>query len=296
MKRELHDILEAQHTQDLECMERNQREAEEYRKAGNEEQYLELAVHLRLPDTCWALEHWDEARRWYCHNARLLLERRAWHDAHPDPDYPRDALVDWEATMLIKGGDLEQGRPHLQKAINVLRRQADAELGLSELGLHAAQVGMKRLVRHATAVDKVRAELPGGKSTSARKARKLLRYEPGQVAVLLHDWTLLDDQLQELDEARPLVDEQPGATYPRALEQALLAAAQGLTALSRLRNGEVARERLRADAREAFEEAMLRFYEFGGRTDWNTYFMRLNCRMVDDLADGRRPNPNPFRD
>jgi hypothetical protein len=47
-------------------------------------------------------------------------------------------------------------------------------------------------------------------------------------------------------------------------------------------------------SRRAFEEAMLHFARFSGRLDHNVYFMRLNTRLVDDIAAGRPPEPNPF--
>lgn len=294
MKRELRTILEAQYHEDVEWKDKNEREAEAARRAGNEEQYLELAVHTRLPDTCWALERWDEARQWYRHNARVLMERHAWHAKHPDPDYPLDGLLDWEAITLIKAGDLKQGRPHLEKAITHVRKEPDAELGLSELGLHAAQAGVNRLAKYAIEVDRAREELPGGKSKAGKTIRTLLRYEPAQVALLLGQWDTLQDHLKELAVAERLVDQHPGQAYPEPLERALVAAIQGLRATEELRQGAVAPKAGRDVARHAFGEAMLHFFEFGGRTDWNTYFMRLNCQLADDLADGREPNPNPF--
>ena len=296
MNEELKKLLEETYKEEIEAQIEDDTEAEEARKTGEMPRYYDLSLHLQLPDTCWALEKWDEAKRWYRHNARLMMEKRAWHAEHSGPDYPMDAILDWEAVTLVKAGDLQAGREHLKRAIAYFKTQPANSLAMTQLGLHAAQAGLPELATYAKAIIDARQELPGGQGEEASRARKLLHYEPSQVNLMLGQWDELQKDIQKLAEGERLVEGKPGLAFPDPLQNALVAASRGLRTLASVKGGELEPKLGQNTAREAFEAAMLNFYRFGGRVDWNLYFMRLNTRFADELATGRPLNPTPFAD
>src|SRR5262245_34310901 len=106
MNDELNQLLQSDYRSGIEAQIAADAAAETARRAGRIDEYFDRSLHLQLPDTCWALERWDEARHWYRHNAGILMEKRAWHAEYPDPEYPTDELSDWEATTLVKAGRL----------------------------------------------------------------------------------------------------------------------------------------------------------------------------------------------
>ena len=129
------------------------------RAAGDLARYHDLRVHERLPDTYWALGRWDDARRWYRHNAEARLEGRAWHVRHSGPEYPVDELSDREAVALVKAGRLDTAESALERALTYWGDEPASALVLSELGLHAAQVGRADLAGHAALAGEARREL-----------------------------------------------------------------------------------------------------------------------------------------
>jgi hypothetical protein len=273
MRTELERLL----AEDLAWQARNEAEAEEARAAGDLARYHDLRVHERLPDTCWALGRWHDARRWYRHNAEARLGGREWHVRNSGPTYPIDELSDREAVALVKGGMLDAAGPALERALTYWRSEPASSLVLGELGLHAAQAGRADLAGDAALAREARKELSNDPERS-----ELLAYEPAQVAVLLGRQDEARHELERLEEAERL---EP--ILPDPLQDALLAALRGLRALV---DGDP------GDAQQAFEAAMERFYAFTGQLDANVYFMRLNWRMAADLADGRKPDPNPLAD
>src|SRR4051812_9064538 len=115
MNPKLKTILDRDYRDDSSWQRKNEAAAERSKRTGDERGYFDLALHLRLPDTCWALERWDESSKWYRHNAGVLVARRKWHAQHSGPDYPHDQLLDREATTHIKAGKLADGRELLKK-------------------------------------------------------------------------------------------------------------------------------------------------------------------------------------
>src|SRR5262245_5385965 len=175
-----HDAADAQVADDA--------EAEVARADGVLPTYFDLAVHLELADVCWALGDWGEARRWYRHNAEVMQEKRAWHEAHSGADYPIDATIDWEAATFVKAGDLDGARRLLPRAIRLRREQPGSELVLARLGLHAAQAGLTDLVPAVAQVIAARQQLPGDSGPDAEDVRAHLHYEPAEVDLLLGRW------------------------------------------------------------------------------------------------------------
>jgi len=285
----LRRILETQYRHDAEWAERNQAEAEEARRNGDVEGYLTLARHGRLPDTCWALELWDEARSAYRHNAAVLTERRGLLE-RSDPEELIDELIDEEAATLVKAGHLERGRVCLERAMDHFGDDPDWEVIRAELGLYAAQAGRRDLARHAGEALEARAELSEQSSREARLVVGSLQYESAQAAVLLGDWERAREELERAARVQEIVEQRPGRAFDPSLEEAIAAALRGLSELALLRE----RRGDAGSARAHFEAAMLAFYRFEDSTDVNTYFLRLNTRLADDLAAGREPDPNPF--
>ena len=294
MNEDLKDPLMTNYRYELEAQAADDDAAEPARHAGEMDRYFDLSLHLQLPDTCWAMEKWDEARHWYRHNARILMEKRAWHAEHADPDYPTEELSDWEAVTFIKAGHLDEGREHVHRAVSYWQREPASNLVLTALALHAAQAGVPELSKHVSSIVEARLELPGEPDKEARRARELLHYEPAQVSLLLGQWDDLQKHLRQLGEAERLIQGKPEAAFPNPLQQALVSAFRGLTALASLHAGEIDRETGRQTARQAFEDALSNFYQFSGRPDYNVYFMRLNTRFADEMAAGLPINPNPF--
>lgn len=294
MNRDLKNILHEIYQEDLQWQVRNQAEAEQSRKDGDMVNYFDLAFHQRLPDTCWALEHWEESRRWYRHNAQILTERRKWQTAHTGPDYPQDELSDWEATTLVKAGLLESAKLAIERAVRYWQSQPDSRLILTKLGLHAAQIGITKYKQQALSVIQIRKEFTGNSSKEAGLIRENLHYELAQYALLLQQWDEYAKYLDELEKAVMLIERQKLQVYQSPEQEALMAGANGLIALNNLRVSREERDAIRSKAKSAFEDAMLQFYKMDGQIDWNIYFMRLNTCMVDDFFAGRLPDPNPF--
>jgi hypothetical protein len=294
MIEELKQLLQTNYQYAVEAQVADNAEAEAARKAGQMPTYFDLALHLQLADTCWALEKWDEAKHWYRHNARVLMERRAWRAEHGGPEAQTEGISDWEAVTLIKVGNLESGREYLRRAITYWRQKQDSELVLTNLGLHAAQAGLPDLAPYALSIINARQQLPGGSGQAANQVRKLLHYEPAQVALLLGRWDEFQKAIKEVAEGERLIEGSPELAFPEPLQDALVDASRGLRILASLHAGEIEPEHGRKIARQAFEEAMLNFYHFSGQVDWDLYFMRLNTRLADDITAGQPLNPNPF--
>ena len=292
MNEELKQLLETAYGYEIAAQTEDDAEAEVARKAGAMEAYFDLSMHLTLPDTCWALEKWDEAKHWYRHNAKVIVEKRQWHAQHSGPDYPIEAMLDLEAMTIVKAGDLDQGREYIRRAIEHWLKKPGNQLVLTKLGLHAAQAGMDDLAQHALAVIEARQALPGAKE--AEQARKSLHYEPAQVNLMLGRWNEFEQDVKALELVAQQVAGSGTLVFPEPLQVALLAASRGFRALLNIRTGDA--EVQRQNARTAFEEAMLNFYKFSGRVEWNLYFMRLNTRFADELAVGQQIKVNPFTD
>ena len=294
MIEELARLLQTEYQYAVEAQIVDAAEAEVARTSGQMESYFDLALYLQLADICWALERWDEAKHWYLHNAQVLLEKHAWRARYGEADRVGIGIADWEASALVKAGQLQAGRKHMQQAIEMWRGQAGSELALTQLGLHAAQAGWHEFALYALRVIEARQELPGGTGAAASQARRRLHYEPAQVNLLLGRWDGFGKAVEELAEGERLVEGRPGLAFPAPLQAALAAASRGLRTLAALHAGTLEPEQGRQMARQAFEEAMLHFYQFDGQIDWNLYFMRLNTRFADELAAGQPINPIPF--
>lgn len=296
MNKELKEVLETEYRYGMEARTEDAAQAEVALREGDQAHYFDLSMNLSLAEACWALEKWDEAKHWYRHNARVMLEQRAWHAVHSGPDYPKEATSDWLATTIIKAGDLEAGREHLKRVIAYWQSQAENNLVLTRLGLHAAQSGLAELAKHAHAIIEARLELEGGDGEDAGRARQALHYEPAQVNLMLGRWDEFQKAIEELTKGEQLVEGKPGLAFPAPLQEALVAASRGLRTLASIKAGTIEPKPGQEAARQAFEEAMLNFYNFSGQMDWNLYFMRLNTRFADELAAGQPLNPNPFAD
>ncbi len=290
----LRQQLETEYRYAVEAQADDDAEAVSAREAGDMPTYFDLALHMQLADVCWSLEKWDEAKHWYRHNARVMKERRRWRAEHLSPESQSEGISDWEASTFIKAGDLQAGHEYLKRAIAYWRDQPNSELRLTAMGLHAAQAGLPELATYAASVISARQELPGGNGEAAGQARKLLHYETAEVHLLLGRWDGLLAEMKALKEGQRLAEGNPNLIFPEPLQTALLAASRGLQILVALHGKEVAQDQGRQTAKHAFEEAMLNFYKFSGQVAWDLYFMRLNSRLVDDLADGRTPDVNPF--
>lgn len=294
MTDELRSLLESAYQQGIKARIEDDAEALSARESGDMSTYFDLSLRRRLADVCWSLEKWDEASQLYRRNAQILAERRAWRSKKPELD--TSGISDWEAVTSVKAGDLETGRAQLRQAIDHWKGQQGSELTLSELGLHAAQAQSLDLAHYATSVVAARLELSGGTSEAATQARRLLHYEPVQIALLLGRWDQFGQEIEQLNEAERLVKKSRELVFPEPLQLALLAACRGFRAIASVHGGGSSRDRGRNTARQAFEEAMLHFYRFNGQVSWDLYFMRLNTRLVDEAAAGRPLNPNPFAD
>lgn len=292
MSEPVYMLLERDHAEDIDWQGRNEAEAERARRAGDMAVYLDLSLHLRLPDDCWALERYAEARRWYRHNARILTETLAWRGAHSGPDYPLEELFDLEAQTLARAGELRAAGPALERALTYWRDRAGGRLIVSALSLHAAQLGLPQLTQGATEAIAARAELPGAGSAAQQRLRAQLAYETAQVQLLLGNRDELAQALEPINAAIAKLGRR--AVFDEPLQIALCAAGRGMRRLLVLWRGDIDPAKGRAAARADFEEAMAGFYLFQGAVDHNVYFMRLNTLLADDLAAGRQPNPNPF--
>jgi hypothetical protein len=296
MKKELQEILEIEYRQSLDAQSEDAVKAEAALREGNHPDYFDLNINQSLPEACWGLEKWEEARHWYHQNARTMLAQRAWHAEHSGPDYPREATSDWLASTLIKAGDLQTGGEHLRRVLGYWQAQPDNSLVISRLGLHAAQAGLAELAKSAEAIIEARFQLQGGEGEEAEQARQQLHYEPAQVHLMLGRWAEFQTASEELANGARLVEGKPGLAFPTPLQEALVAASRGLSTLASIQAGTIEPQPGQKAARQAFEEAMLSFYNFSGQMDWNLYFMRLNTRFADELAAGQSLNPNPFAD
>lgn len=289
MRAELRNALQTEYRDAAEAQVEEAEAAEEAREAGDMPEYFDLMRCLQLADLCWALEKWDDANRWYRHNAQILHEQRAWFAKRREP---RELRTDWEATALVKAGELEAAPERLRAAVEQQLTMDDSQIVLTELGLHAAQAQVPELATHVELIVQARAMLPGGSSQAAQRARSVLHYEPAQVALLLGRWEDFAKEVKTFAEGAALAKGTKDIAFPKPLQDALVAASVGFQAVLSLRTSPS--EAARQTAREAFEEAMLQLYRFGGQWDHDTYFMRLNTRVADDLAAGRVPNVNPF--
>src|SRR5262245_10722002 len=100
MNKPLQEILETEYRYGLEARREDEVAAEAALQEGDQAYYFDLAINQSLAEVCWALEKWDEAKHWYRHNARVMLEQRAWHAEHSGPNYPREATSDWLASTI----------------------------------------------------------------------------------------------------------------------------------------------------------------------------------------------------
>lgn len=291
---ELREQLEEHYQYAVDGQRADSEEAESARRAGEMETYFDLALYLQLADACWALEKWDDAKRWYRHNARIFAEQRAWRASQGISQ--TWGMSDWEAATTVRAGLLEPGRQLLVRSVEYAKTQSGSELTLTQLGLHAAQAQLPDLAANVRHVVDARNQIAAGTSAGARQVRADLHYEPAQVALMLGQPDHFRRELDRFSAAARVLVESRETVFPEPLQQALAAAARGLSILASLQAGSVDRDRGRADARRAFEEAMLGFFRFSGQFDWDLYFMRLNTRLADDAAAGRGPNPNPFAD
>jgi tetratricopeptide (TPR) repeat protein len=296
VNQELEALLQRDYRYAIEAQIADDAYAKRAREAGELARYFDLSQHVRLADLCWILERWEEAQHWYQHNARIMREGRAWHAKHSGPGYPIDAITNQEATALIKAGNLDAGWEHLRNAIDYWQSQPNNKLVLAELGLHAAQAGVTQTTPYALEIIQARQELPGDQGEAIRSARTLLHFEPSQVNLLLGRWEAFYREADRFVGVARQVEDGPGLAFPVAMQDALVATSQGLKTLASLHADEIDPERSRLEARQAFERAMLHFYQFSGFVDWNVYVMRLNTRCADELATGEPINPNPFSD
>ncbi|MEP0916983.1 hypothetical protein NC981_09135 [Leptolyngbya sp. DQ-M1] len=294
MNEELKEILQTHYQYGTGARIANAAEAEVALQEDDMPYYFDLNLNIELADSCWALERWDEAKYWYRHNARVMLEQRNWHLEHSGPNYPIEATSDWMSSTFIKAGDLEVGQKLLDRAIAYWKDEPDAQLVLTRLGLHAAQANLAELAKYAACIIAARQELPGGTGSNIDQARKILHYEPAQVSLLLGQWDEFLENTNVFSQGARLVEDSPSLAFPDPMQNALVSASYGLQTLALLYVGEIELERGRELARQAFEEAMLHFYRFSGQVDWNLYFMRLNTRFADELAASHTLNPNPF--
>lgn len=288
MNAELRSVLQADYRDSVDAQVEDFEAAESAHKSGDMPDYFDLKLCLQLAELSWALEKWDDAKRWYRHNAQILKDQREWFAKRGEQ---RELRSDWEANSLVKGGELGSAREPLEIAIEHQLSRDGSQILLTELGLHAAQAQIGELAKHVNSMVEARAMLAGGNSKAAQHARELLHYEPSQAALLMGRWDDLAKEVASFAKGAALVRDGETA-FPEFMQNALVAACAGFQALLSLRSSPS--EPLRQQARKAFEEAMLQFYRFSGQTDYDTYFMRLNTRIADDLAAGRAPNANPF--
>lgn len=289
MNVELRKALQTDYQDAAEAQVEDAEEAESARKSGDMPEYFDLMRCLQLADLCWALEKWNEAKRWYRHNAQIMKAQRAWFAQRREL---RELRADWEASSLVKAGELKAGRERLRAAVEQEFRRDDSQIVLTELGLHAAQAQIGELTKHVELIVQARAMLPGGSSQAAKRARAVLHYEPAQVTLLMGRWNDFAREVATFAAGAALVQGGKDIAFPEPMQDALVSTSVGFQALLSLRDSPS--EPVRQKARKAFEDAMLQFYRFGGQWDHDTYFMRLNTRMADDLAAGRTPNANPF--
>ena len=289
MDAQLRKALQSDYLEAVESQAEDAKEAQAARKSGDMPEYFDLMRRLQLADLCWALEKWDEGKRWYQQNAQILKEQRLWFAQRDEEGMHQ---LDWEVSSLVKAGQLESARVLLPIAVEQELKRDDSQIVLTELGLHAAQAGVVDLTKHVELMAQARAMLPGGSSEAAKRARAVLHYEPAQVALLLGKWDDLAREAATFAAGAALVQGDDDLAFPEPMQRALVATSAGFQALLSLRGSPS--EPLRQKARNAFDEAMLQFYRFGGQWDHDTYFMRLNTRIADDLAAGRTPNMNPF--
>jgi hypothetical protein len=294
MNEELLELLQKEYQYAIEAQIADDEEAKEAQGLGDMAGYFDRSLHWQLPDICWALEKWEEAKYWYQHNALIVTKSRAWHVEQSGSDYPIDLLSDREASTLIKAGYLGSGRESLKRAITYWKNQPGSELVLTELGLHAAQVGISEFAIYALSIIDARQKLSVSNGKAVRLARKTLHYEPAQVNLLLGRWDKYSKEIEKLVNAEQIVQDKPGLVFPIPLQDALLAASRGLRKLESLHSGKVEPKIGQEEAKRAFEEAMLSFYQFSGQVNGDLYFMRMNTRFADELADGRELNTNPF--
>jgi len=292
MNEALNLALAAMYSEDCAWQRRNDAEAAKQKARGNEVAAIDLRLHRRLPDTCWALGRWQEARRWYRHNAALLAERRVWHAAHSGPDYPHDELSDWEVITSVKAGLLDEARVQLGRAIAYWQPQPDSAPTLVELGLHAAQIGDERWRGLLDALVDARADQLLDSGAGARREGRMLSYEPLQVGLLLSQWELITAQLQAGAGLRRAAQQGARMLFAEPLQQASLRAIAGIEELLKLQTGAVGGDV--AQARLQFEAAAAHFFELNASPDPAVYFMRLNTLLADDIAAGRALDPNPF--
>ena len=280
-----------------EAYEADSIEAENALKSKDMVSYYDYSLNLTLADTSWALGKLDEAKTFYQHNSKILLQKRAWHTEHSHSNYPIDAILDWEASTFIKSGNLETGKTYLKRAINYWNNRSGNYLVLTKLGLHAAQAGLEEEAQYANTVIKARLELSGSNSIIAQEVRKMLHYEPAQIQLLLGNWNLFNQEIEKFKRVEQLIKENKGLiAFPDALQKALIAAMKGLTLIALMHNNSIEIDTIKHTSIQAFEEAMLYFYEFNGQIDWNIYFMQLNKIIVNQLITSRKINPNPFAD
>lgn len=295
MKNELAAILEQERLYAADAREADEREAAAARATGDMPRAFDLSTCLVLADVSWALEDWAEARRWYAHNADVLIEARAWHGEHSGQDYPQEAAWDWEAATLVKAGRVSEGRDRLAEAIAYRREQPGSELVVAHLALHAAQVGnasLAGLIEPALTSRQEAAEVADG--SELQLVRAGLHYEPAQVRLLLGDWHGFREELERLEEATRILGDAAGRVYPPEIERATVAAARGFRAVSELEAQTIEPELGARQARDAFESAMVAFHRVTGWVAPELYFMRLNVRLADQLGREEPLDPNPF--
>lgn len=294
MNTKLKTTLMALYQEDQAWQIRNSDEAAKFYEAKNFTAYLDLSLHLRLPDTCWALGKWDEAYYWYRHNANIFTEYQNLYKANNQSNQSSYELIDCKATTFIKAGFLDTGYHYLEDAIVYWQNQSEPQLVLSQLGLHAAQIGANQFSHFATLAAEARQILPGPLYKPAKRIRSILHYEPSQVALLQQNWQTFEYETEKINEIKSLLEVVTEPVFPIHLHNALFAAIQGLYHVSSLHKASEPKNDLYLNAKNAFEQAMFEFYNFSGYLDWNVYFMRLNISLIDDIMESRKLLLNPF--
>ncbi len=285
---ELNRILEGELGQAIGAREVGAEEASARRDAADMPGFFDASLAIQLPDIFWAREDWDSARREYERSANLLEERRTWNREHSGADYPLDASSDWEAAALIKAGRLHEGRDRVGTALSYWRQMPQSAPVLLTLALHAAQAGMPEGATLADEAAAAIARRPLGEGIAGETP--LLHHAPTQSRLLLGDWEAFESEVDRLNEA---AKELRAGSLERIspFEQAVLASARGFDAIRGLRTSPARGDVL---ARDVFESAMVGFYRSAGRITSDLYFMRLNVLIAERLANGQKPNPNPF--
>jgi len=294
MNNELKEILEENYQYAIDAQKEDMAEAEQSAEDGIMERYFDLSLCLQLADCCWALEKWDEAKKWYRHNSRIFRERRDWFTEKEKQD-SINALLDWETITYVRAGELETGKAMLSQAIEFFKEGSGNELILSTLGMHAAQTGMNELSVYVDSAVDARKQLQRENNPEILKKIEPLHYEPAMAMLLSGKWDEFLSHVEKLKEAKKFMTGNPQLVFPPDLQKALLSGSDGLIAIGAIYQAQH-KDDLSANAVQAFEEAMLNFYRFSAQIDADMYFMRLASRFAGELKEHKKINPNPFAD